>query len=622
MERARLAERMAIWARGIDRRPLLRALAGLGLALAAGHTATPEQADARKREKHRQHRTPDGEAQSCRQRCGKKTGKARRRCHRRCQAGTAPRPCKTDRDCAPCARCLPEGCVSTCQAGEVCQDDRCTAPCPAEGTEVVVTSYAKVKEDFARGSAVAIPAGPDAVANFLNERFTDLQNQFAPELRDMVPPDLWAAYSYIYQHSRVHFELPFINYIFDGYWEGDEIFGFFSYIFHVSFQLTAVDPLPEGTERTLEGRWEGQIFDPTGVLYPTPIALAVTFATVSGELAGTLDFPGYVTDLSLSSVSFTENRPFAQGPLRDTLISPAPRGAAFHALVGWGDVDMHVIWYVDTQGQLVGADFTPDWLLRPDPAASLPPATPIRLPLDGAWLVSSSGPRQWQNHHAGDSTERHAIDFELWNVSGIGPPDTDENADFWAWNQPVFAPVAGTVIHVVDDTPDNQLGTINGVDPANIVGIQVGPHEFLYLAHLRQGSVVVAVGDQVEEGQFLARVGSSGLSSVPHLHIQLQDRIDIYDPEAISIPFRFKDLLVNGNPAANPSLVTGDFVQHDGCPIPVPAEFAPQPGRDRASRSARGGQEQPTMTRRSAEWLRSPAAMPVDGRLLLPGEKR
>ncbi|MFT4038637.1 MAG: M23 family metallopeptidase [Thermomicrobiales bacterium] len=481
---------------------------------------------------------------------------------------------------------------------------------------MVVSSYNDLKDDFAQGSAVGISAGADATANFVNERFTDLQNQFAPDLRDLVPPDFWAAGSYVYQHNRIHFELPFIFYVFDGYWEGDEIFGFFTYIFHVSFQLIAVDPIPPGSDRTLEGRWEGQIFDPTGVIYPTPIDLAITFVSVSGELTGTLDFPGYVTGLPLSNVSFTENRPFSQGPPEDSLVVPSVGVAAFHALVGWGDVEMHIIWYVDAQGQVVGVNFTPDWLLRPDPAASLPPATPIRLPLDGAWYVSSSGPRHWQNHHGGDSTERHAIDFAVWKDSGLRLPGGDENADYWAWNQPVFAPMAGTVIHVVNDTPDNQLGTINDVDPANIVGIQVGPQEFLYLAHLRQGSVVVAVGDQVEEGQFLARVGSSGLSSFPHLHIQLQDRIDIYDPDAISIPFRFKDLLVNGEPVADPSLITGDFVQRDGCPIPVPVAYAPGSSRRQANRAGRGGKELPIMTRRSIESFRSPAAIPADGRPL------
>lgn len=39
------------------------------------------------------------------------------------------------------------------------------------------------------------------------------------------------------------------------------------------------------------------------------------------------------------------------------------------------------------------------------------------------------------------------------------------------------------------------------------------------LAHMTEGSVAVGEGQEVEEGQFLGRVGNSGNTSEPHLHI-------------------------------------------------------------------------------------------------------
>ena len=39
------------------------------------------------------------------------------------------------------------------------------------------------------------------------------------------------------------------------------------------------------------------------------------------------------------------------------------------------------------------------------------------------------------------------------------------------------------------------------------------------LAHLQHGSLTVRVGDQVTTGQPLGRVGNSGNTSEPHLHI-------------------------------------------------------------------------------------------------------
>lgn len=57
--------------------------------------------------------------------------------------------------------------------------------------------------------------------------------------------------------------------------------------------------------------------------------------------------------------------------------------------------------------------------------------------------------------------------------------------------------------------------------------------------HMMSGSVAVAVGDVVERGAILGRVGSSGRSSFPHLHLQLErasttapDEWDVVDPYA------------------------------------------------------------------------------------------
>jgi murein DD-endopeptidase MepM/ murein hydrolase activator NlpD len=44
---------------------------------------------------------------------------------------------------------------------------------------------------------------------------------------------------------------------------------------------------------------------------------------------------------------------------------------------------------------------------------------------------------------------------------------------------------------------------------------------YLVLAHLKQGSVTVHVGDAVRRGQPLAAVGNSGHTNEPHLHAQI-----------------------------------------------------------------------------------------------------
>jgi len=59
-----------------------------------------------------------------------------------------------------------------------------------------------------------------------------------------------------------------------------------------------------------------------------------------------------------------------------------------------------------------------------------------------------------------------------------------------------------------------------------------GGWETLYY-HLKSGSVLVAVGDRVRCGDRLGRIGSSGYSSGPHLHFEVQDADGVvWDPYA------------------------------------------------------------------------------------------
>ena len=56
----------------------------------------------------------------------------------------------------------------------------------------------------------------------------------------------------------------------------------------------------------------------------------------------------------------------------------------------------------------------------------------------------------------------------------------------------------------------------------NHVLLQCDDEIVLVMAHLQQGSVQVETGDEVLAGTLLGRVGNSGNSSEPHLHIHAQ----------------------------------------------------------------------------------------------------
>ncbi len=67
---------------------------------------------------------------------------------------------------------------------------------------------------------------------------------------------------------------------------------------------------------------------------------------------------------------------------------------------------------------------------------------------------------------------------------------------------------------VCDDNPN--------IEPNYVSVLQSDGLTAIYY-HLKRLSVVVSVGQHVEAGQKLALVGSSGISSTPHLHFELRD---------------------------------------------------------------------------------------------------
>jgi len=61
---------------------------------------------------------------------------------------------------------------------------------------------------------------------------------------------------------------------------------------------------------------------------------------------------------------------------------------------------------------------------------------------------------------------------------------------------------------------------------------------FVSLAHLRAGSVRVAVGEEVTTGQPVGEFGNSGNSTQPHVHVQLTDSPDMSIAKGVPMAFR------------------------------------------------------------------------------------
>jgi murein DD-endopeptidase MepM/ murein hydrolase activator NlpD len=142
----------------------------------------------------------------------------------------------------------------------------------------------------------------------------------------------------------------------------------------------------------------------------------------------------------------------------------------------------------DPDGPVVACERYPD-------QASSPYILPY--PIDSGYVVWRS-----TSHYApgNGGVGLHAIDFDM----PIGSP--------------VVAARAGIVVAARDSFPDG-----NNVDLAeNLVFIQHDDGTVARYFHLREGGVLVQIGDTVSQGQLLGASGNSGQSTGPHLHFDVQ----------------------------------------------------------------------------------------------------
>ena len=141
---------------------------------------------------------------------------------------------------------------------------------------------------------------------------------------------------------------------------------------------------------------------------------------------------------------------------------------------------------------------------------------------------------------------------------------------FFCWDKPVLAPIDGKIIRVGNGWKDQAYTNIWKTiqlwydatyrfrpkekdgrldirpNAGNHVMIQAKEGYIVFLAHLRNQSILVTEGEQVRQGQAIGMLGNSGNSTMPHLHINVFDQMD-YPFKAEVIPFVFSSYETLGN---------------------------------------------------------------------------
>jgi hypothetical protein len=255
--------------------------------------------------------------------------------------------------------------------------------------------------------------------------------------------------------------------------------------------------------------------------------------------------------LHLALVLTLEARPgaagpalFAWGPLLLVLLAAALLGAAL-----WSAVRGGATWTMRRGAGLLGMFAVVGTMgvygTYPSSYDFTPSAVDFRLPFEGPITVAWGGPTAAVNYHVASPGERWGYDLLVTVDGRTFRTDGRSPEDYHAYRRRVLSPAAGRVIRVRDGVPDATPGRPDRWGGAgNHVVLQVAPREYLFVAHLRPGSVRVAEGQAVRQGDVIGEVGNSGHSTEPHVHLHLQDR-----PRADSgegIPLRFSDAWLTG----------------------------------------------------------------------------
>lgn len=183
--------------------------------------------------------------------------------------------------------------------------------------------------------------------------------------------------------------------------------------------------------------------------------------------------------------------------------------------------------------------------------AQYPEAKTIQFPVpQGVWLAEgAAGPNSYHTRALfpyetprydesqggylfGNNPQRYAIDYALLQDGLPFVNDGSNLNDWFCYNLPILAAQGGKVIFTEDGIPDNM--TPGKLDyetdmtnaTGNVVYIEHEDGTIGTYCHMIPNSIVVEVGDIVEAGQILGRLGNSGNSFAPHLHMHVMTNPD------------------------------------------------------------------------------------------------
>jgi Peptidase family M23 len=194
----------------------------------------------------------------------------------------------------------------------------------------------------------------------------------------------------------------------------------------------------------------------------------------------------------------------------------------------------------------------------PEVAINRQPAIVIRPPLKGnGWLATTAccKPNVHRDERIAidgvriETGETFAVDWAKVKNDRLFDGGGKRVEQYYGFGEDVLAVADGTVVSVHDGIPDQtpfvfMVPKSKSDYGGNNVILEIAPNVFAWYAHLRQGSLTVKVDDAVKAGALIAKLGNTGPSEGPHLHLGLLDKPDPIAGR--SLPFVFDSFTLAG----------------------------------------------------------------------------
>ncbi|MFL0353133.1 M23 family metallopeptidase [Xanthomarina sp. GH4-25] len=187
--------------------------------------------------------------------------------------------------------------------------------------------------------------------------------------------------------------------------------------------------------------------------------------------------------------------------------------------------------------------------------------TKMILPFKEEWMVFWGGTNKEQNYHVAYENQQFAYDILMVKdgVSFNGDPKNNES--YYVFGKDIIAPCDAKVVKVITGVSDNIPGELNPEQlTGNTIILETSNKEYLLFAHLKENSITVREGQFIRQGGLLGKCGNSGNTTEPHLHLSLQNTLDMNI--ATGAKLYFDRILVNGEIKQDYLPVKGDVIKN------------------------------------------------------------